>query len=176
MHSTTSYRLFIMLLAGSNFATPAKAFFSCPTGDDCLSTGCLYEDVNDCSRFYQCNLAGHFWLNKCPRGLEFNERIRICDYPPSPTCHKALQEAADEAAELVPPAGGVLDPSFSCNDALADPNRGCRRQKVAGPDCVYANPKSNTSYVQCNYVDAYVVQCAAGEVYNDIVKACEEAI
>ena len=73
--------------------------------------------------------------------------------------------------EPLPPSGGVMDAAFSCNDALSV--QGCMGRKDFGPECIYADPKSSNSYVQCTEGVAYTVQCSVIEVYNDKVKACE---
>src|SRR5690349_2106626 len=73
----------IHLAAASSAA--ASTPFSCPAGDDFLTTGGLWQNEDDATKFWQCDRELRAHLKQCPHGLEFNEGPRVCDWPPSPT-------------------------------------------------------------------------------------------
>ena len=45
----------------------------------------LYADPKDCESFYQCANGITYWKH-CPKGLHFNPKIQVCDYPQSANC------------------------------------------------------------------------------------------
>ena len=45
----------------------------------------LYADPKECESFYQCANGITYWKH-CPKGLHFNPKIQVCDYPQSANC------------------------------------------------------------------------------------------
>lgn len=161
-------------------ATLASAF-TCPEEDiantQCLGPkDCLYPDPENCNQFIHCEvntdgITGRPTVKACPADLEWNDIKIECDWPVNSTCQHPLQEVEDTVSEVVPPSNGTPDYSFDC--ATAENTQGCMGKKGGGVECIYANPKSNDSYIQCTDGLAYIVECKSGEAYNDAIKACE---
>ncbi|KAM7441705.1 hypothetical protein ABFA07_009248 [Porites harrisoni] len=45
----------------------------------------LYADPKDCGSYYQCFAGRTFWKH-CPKGLHFNSKLKVCDFPSSAKC------------------------------------------------------------------------------------------
>ena len=64
--------------------------FQCPANDDCVFSGCLYLNPEDCNTFWQCDRKGRSWLRRCGYYLlEFNDYIKTCTWPSDKTCKLA---------------------------------------------------------------------------------------
>ena len=51
---------------------------------------CLYPNLDNCASFWQCS-NGVPYLKVCPGGLEYNDFIKVCDWPSDQTCRPGLQ-------------------------------------------------------------------------------------
>lgn len=165
------------LLTGLAMTTLAAAAITCPE-EDIVATqcagpkDCLYQNPNDCSSFIACEVnpdgkTGQPSVLPCPSGLEWNDNEKICDWPANSTCKNVVQVTVDTAKEALPPANGEKEEGFDCEGAKKE--KGCESEI----ECIYANPKSDNSYVQCTSGTAYVVKCESGLSYSDAIKACE---
>lgn len=192
MRSSFAYNLAIIVALHTKLAVAAVIDFArsvdvdngfvCPTEDiintQCLGPkDCLYPNPNRCDQFIHCevnagSVSGRPTVKDCPAGLEWNDSEKICDWPVNSTCPNTEQESKDTAKEAVPPPDSIPDSSFSCSEA--EQAQGCMGQSGAGPECIYTNPKSNGSYIQCNKGGvAYIVRCKPAQFYNDAINACE---
>jgi hypothetical protein len=156
------------VLLPNNLISTAMAAFPCPVDDSCFE-GCHYPGHNSCDKFMYCDWHGKAVIQYCPNGLQFNEEIRACDWPPSPTCRRVVNQVIDIVEAALPPDGGIVDNTFSCG--IAKESQGCMGHNIA-LECIYTNPKSSTSYIQCTEGVPYAVQCPDGQVYKDEIKAC----
>ena len=73
--------------------------------------------------------------------------------------------------DAVPQPTGQVDNSFDCEAAAQ--SQGCMDHETRGPICVFPNPNSTKSYIECTNGVAYIVQCEGNSVYQDAIKACE---
>jgi len=89
----------------------ATGQFQCPPDDNFLTTGGLYHNTADPSTFWQCDLSRRAVLKTCPEGTQFNEKARVCDWPPSPTFRLeedySLTEQPEGASDIAPAAAGA---------------------------------------------------------------------
>ncbi|CAH3174881.1 unnamed protein product [Porites lobata] len=67
---------------------PTTATPTTPVGDKNFCkrklTG-LYTDPKDCGSYYQCFAGRTFWKH-CPKGLHFNSKLKVCDFPAFAKC------------------------------------------------------------------------------------------
>lgn len=61
----------------------ADAQVTCPTPDSKDAT--LIPNPVDCNSYYACH-EGEPILMKCPDGLHFNPKLRVCDWPSQAKC------------------------------------------------------------------------------------------
>ena len=176
VHAMRCIHLSLSIQVLGVLAAPAGNKFVCPS-EDIISTkcfgpkDCLYQNNNNCNTYIQCTVdsgerTGTPVVMPCPAGFLWNDHQRSCDYPAFSTCRDPIQEANATADEELPPANSTLDTSFDCDTAGA-------KQDCMELECIYANPKSSKSYVQCTDGLAYIVQCKADQVYQDTTKSCE---
>jgi hypothetical protein len=79
----------------------AQSEFFCPPEDirdtGCLgSRDCLYANPLNCNRFIQCTVnsdgvTGTPIIRDCPADLEWNDELKVCEYPFASTCNSGSQ-------------------------------------------------------------------------------------
>ncbi|XP_047118359.1 chondroitin proteoglycan-2-like [Schistocerca piceifrons] len=146
-----------------------------PTGDVPSCPAWNPEDVtqhpnpSDCSSFYKCDENGVAWLIPCPAGLEYNAKLRVCDYPQSAGCSSSAvpsNPSGDESSD------------GDQNNGNADSGNGESPQRPPGdaPTCPAWNPNDVTqlpnpsdcnSFYKCDENGvAWLIPCPAGLQYN----------
>ncbi|XP_018568787.1 peritrophin-1-like [Anoplophora glabripennis] len=66
----------------------AAALPNCPPTNGYLPT--YFPHETSCSNFYECS-NGIPYTMECPRGLDFNPRINVCDYPERAGCRSTAE-------------------------------------------------------------------------------------
>ncbi|XP_047118365.1 chondroitin proteoglycan-2-like [Schistocerca piceifrons] len=131
----------------------------------------------DCGSFYKCDAAGVAWLNACPAGLEYNARLRVCDYPENAGCSRPgpVEEPAEEPAEEAEEdnaedeAGEIEQPANPPADAPECPAVENPEEAVQLP-----NPKDCGSFYKCDASGvAWLNACPAGLEYNARLRVCD---
>ncbi|KGO50443.1 hypothetical protein PEX1_031630 [Penicillium expansum] len=135
---------------------------------------CLYHNSPECNTFIHCTVnsdgkTGKPTVHPCPAGLKWNDRSKQCDMPANSTCGEETED--DAVTESQPPSNGTLDDDFDCIEAEED--FGCEGSTSIGIDCVFVDPTTNKSYIQCIDQIAYTVPCESGTTYSDTIKVCE---
>ncbi|XP_055856474.1 chitin-binding domain protein cbd-1-like [Episyrphus balteatus] len=63
-----------------------------PWGQLCQTAGeRYYPMIGNCNGFYQCD-NGKLVEKECPKGLHFNPKINVCDYPTNVNCRWGKSE------------------------------------------------------------------------------------
>jgi len=97
---------------------------------------------------------------KCPNGLEWNQKVKECDLPYIANCHIKTTTTTRRPPTPIP--------NYKC--PAGDIARGCKGPK----DCLYTNPASCNSFIQCTAAGlAYVMPCPSGLQWNDDEKICD---
>ncbi|XP_049815845.1 chondroitin proteoglycan-2-like [Schistocerca nitens] len=131
----------------------------------------------DCGSFYKCDASGVAWLNACPAGLEYNARLRVCDYPENAGCSRPgpVEEPAEEPAEEAEEdnaedeAGEIQQPANPPADAPECPAVENPEEAVQLP-----NPKDCGSFYKCDAAGvAWLNACPAGLEYNARLRVCD---
>jgi len=100
---------------------------------------------------------------KCPNGLEWNQKVKECDWPHIAKCNSIKVEATTTTRRPATPI-----PSYKC--PAGDVAGGCKGPK----DCLYPNPANCSSFIQCTAAGlAYVMPCPSGLQWNDNEKICD---
>ena len=69
--------------------------FLCPGIDvnHCKKTGDFLRDPDNCGIYWVCEHIGTEWAKiskkKCPKGLHWNTKLLICDWPQNANCGQA---------------------------------------------------------------------------------------
>ncbi|KAH6929706.1 hypothetical protein HPB50_005155 [Hyalomma asiaticum] len=63
----------------------AMAIFGCPPVDDRNANATLIANPHNCSTFYLCQ-QGIPVLMECPKNLQFNDALKVCDYADRANC------------------------------------------------------------------------------------------
>ncbi|CAD1480651.1 unnamed protein product, partial [Heterotrigona itama] len=102
---------FVAILATVAFAIAALP--QCPqkNGQDVT----LLPNPDDCSTFYYCD-EGVPYLTKCSKGLEYDPKLRICDYP---------KENADCKRYPPTPPRSPSNPACGCSNKTTTQSCGC---------------------------------------------------
>ncbi|KAH6929709.1 hypothetical protein HPB50_005158 [Hyalomma asiaticum] len=75
---------FVVALAAIS-AVSAEELVICPLVDDKGVNATLLPNVYNCSTFYLCS-QGVPELIECPRALQFNRKLNVCDFPWRAAC------------------------------------------------------------------------------------------
>ncbi|XP_045481711.1 chitin-binding domain protein cbd-1-like isoform X3 [Harmonia axyridis] len=117
--------------------------------EPCQKVDQLKPDVKNCSRFYECTLAG--WVGEaCNPGLEFNPDTLQCDYPANVKC--ATENTKHDIE---------LEPCLEVDQLIPDPKNcsrfyECTLNGWVGLFC-YPGLEFNPKTLQCDYPEN--VQC-----------------
>ncbi|XP_045481719.1 probable chitinase 10 isoform X4 [Harmonia axyridis] len=117
--------------------------------EPCQKVDQLKPDVKNCSRFYECTLAG--WVGEaCNPGLEFNPDTLQCDYPANVKCATENTKYDIE-----------LEPCLEVDQLIPDPKNcsrfyECTLNGWVGLFC-YPGLEFNPKTLQCDYPEN--VQC-----------------
>jgi len=126
---------------------------------------CLYPDPETCKGFIQCDQTGRVFHMKCPKGLEWNQKRKTCDWPQNSNCNRVRVEASTTTTTQLP---ATPIPGYNC--PTADIAGGCKGSK----DCLYPNPSNCSTFIQCTAAGlAYVMPCPSGLQWNDDAKICD---
>jgi len=98
---------------------------------------------------------------KCPNGLEWNRKVKECDWPHIAKCSSTKARTSTRSTS-------TPIPDYKC--PAEDIARGCKGPK----DCLYTNPASCDSFIQCTAAGlAYAMSCPLGLQWNDNEKICD---
>ncbi|KFY76433.1 hypothetical protein V499_03934 [Pseudogymnoascus sp. VKM F-103] len=173
--------------------------FVCPSADftsgKCKGqNGCMYPEPKNCRNYIQCDWRADgktvvVTQKGCPNSadgyLEWNDKEKKCDSQENSTCPKK-SAVNPMAGGFLKEVGGILprgdgartytrDPApFQCpmKDIMLTQCRGAK-------DCVYPNPGSCTTFIQCsagsNLMSGTPVikDCLPGHEWNNKEKKCD---
>lgn len=76
----------------------------------------------------------------CPAGLEFNSKLKVCDYPSRANCSSDGTDVVGVMDQVLSiPQGGTLDLLYDCLEA-EESEQGCEGNAGLGIDCVFQIP------------------------------------
>nr|UEP18203.1 antimicrobial protein CBD2-DrsB1 [synthetic construct] len=134
---------------------------------------CLYPNPDSCTTYIQCVPLDEVGNAKpvvkpCPKGLQWNDNVgkKWCDYPNLSTCPVTTTRAPTTTTKSAP----------TVTTTTRAPTTTTPATKCMGPkDCLYPNPDSCTTYIQCVPLDEVgnakpvVKPCPKGLQWNDNV-------
>jgi Chitin binding Peritrophin-A domain len=133
----------------------------CPLVNDKYKTVHLPHE-RDCTLFYKCDW-GTAILQNCPRGLHFNSKLSVCDYPANANCDN----------------GGSVTRTTTVRSETTTPPR----VEVPGRDCPLINdydetihlPHENdcTLFYKCDWGTAILQRCPPGLHFNSQLSVCD---
>ncbi|XP_049788095.1 chondroitin proteoglycan-2-like [Schistocerca cancellata] len=133
---------------------------------------------NDCSSFYKCDENGVAWLIPCPAGLEYNAKLRVCDYPESAGCsssgspsHPSGDDSSDDNQN-----NGNADSGNGDDASPQQPAENAPTCPAWNPDDVtqLPNPSDCNSFYKCDENGvAWLIPCPAGLQYNAELRVCD---
>lgn len=133
--------------------SPPYSDFKCP-GDK------FYVNVADCGTFFNCQ-TGKPFLVSCLSGLQFNEKIQVCDWPSMETCKPDLSPIS------IQPKLAPISPS-----SLPSPSPSYSGFKCPGP-MLYANLANCGTYFNCQTKSSVLVSCPIGMQFNERLQVCD---
>ncbi|KAL5347462.1 hypothetical protein ACLOAV_007774 [Pseudogymnoascus australis] len=189
--------LLSLLVVTALFRLSAALDFVCPVEDivrtQCIGVkDCMYPHPTTCRKYIHCEVntdgvARRPTVKDCPGNFEWNNNDKTCDLPENSTCptrHNVVATANDvhkETSDILARGDGVENKirdaapaPFQCliGDAVITQ---CRGEK----DCVYPNPGSCNTYIQCSVGSDFlpgapaVKNCPPGHEWNDKDKKCD---
>ncbi|XP_049964359.1 probable chitinase 10 [Schistocerca serialis cubense] len=162
--------------------TPPADAPECPTVEN-PEEAVQLPNPKDCGSFYKCDAAGVAWLNACPAGLEYNARLRVCDYPENAGCSRPgpVEEPAEEPAEdAAEPAEeeNAEEEAGEADQAESPAADAPKCPAIANPKeaIQLVNPSDCGSFYKCDENGvAWLIPCPAGLHYNAKLRVCDYA-
>ncbi|OBT44358.1 hypothetical protein VE00_07086 [Pseudogymnoascus sp. WSF 3629] len=173
--------------------------FVCPRGDfisgKCQKqNGCMYPEPKNCRNYIHCdwNADGERAIvtqKSCPKSangyLEWNDKEKRCDSRENSTCPKK-GSVVPPVGDVLKGAGGILPRGDGVENKIRDAApfkcpisdiviTQCRGAK----DCVYPNPGSCNTFIQCSASAGFLAgtpaikNCLPGHEWNDKDKKCD---
>lgn len=169
----------------------------CPVEDivrtQCMDVkDCLYPHPTGCKKYIHCEVntdgvTGRPTVKDCHGNFEWNDNKKTCALPENSTClarhnmDTTTNDVLKETSEISARSDGVENKirdaapaPFQCliSDVVITQ---CRGEK----DCVYPNPGSCNTYIQCSVGSDFlpsapaVKNCPPGQEWNDNDKKCD---
>lgn len=137
---------------------------SCPEVDGWESVFILHP--NDCGKYYECSNGVAIEMS-CPKGLHFNTKKNVCDFPRNASCRiseKRIDEENDEEKDseevsFVNSEDSVLQPHPDCED------------KEEGLS--YADSENCSKFFICDNGYRLTFTCPGMLHYNQELKVCD---
>ncbi|ELR06760.1 hypothetical protein VC83_04226 [Pseudogymnoascus destructans] len=169
------------------FVCPRKDFISNKCKEQ---NGCMYPDPKNCRNYIHCDWHADgktttVTQKSCPKSangpLEWNDKEKRCVGPKNSTCraksgvNTMIDGVLNEASGILPREDAA---PFKCpiSDIVVTQCRGAK-------DCLYPNPGSCNSYIQCSVGSNLlsgaptgaptVKNCLPGHEWNDKEKKCD---
>uniref|UniRef100_A0A6M2DWS2 Putative peritrophic membrane protein 4 holotrichia oblita n=1 Tax=Xenopsylla cheopis TaxID=163159 RepID=A0A6M2DWS2_XENCH len=144
------YTTIVSLMLGQ--ASVNALSLQCPQQDSVVDV--LYANPDDCNSYYQC-LNGSPVLLSCPNGLQWNDDVKLCDYPLSEGCKESLPKS----------------PRASSTDFI--PDSIIERCKRSPEGTMLADPEDCANFYVCSFGEPYSKSCDHGLLYHDSLKTCD---
>ncbi|XP_063217689.1 chitin-binding domain protein cbd-1-like [Bacillus rossius redtenbacheri] len=147
---------------GEQGIIPDSVVIACPLkeAEDSLVT--ILKHPSDCSKFYKCD-HGLPVEKSCPKGLLFNDKLKVCDYPQNVDCSEASTVAPEASTE----------PPITTTEKPAAPARLCPAEDPQhGEAVIVADPDDASSFFICSWGVAYRQRCAPGLVFSSSLRVC----
>ncbi|XP_008487051.1 protein obstructor-E-like, partial [Diaphorina citri] len=122
------------------------------TSSQCPSSFGTYKSKKNCGAFVVC-VAGEAYEFSCPGGTNYNDRLKVCDYPYRVDC-----------GDLPPNPNSV--PSRKKSEEGSSSGNGTSSQCPSSFG-TYKSKKNCGAFVVCVAGEAYEFSCPGGTNYND---------
>ncbi|XP_071440536.1 chondroitin proteoglycan 2-like [Hetaerina americana] len=154
---------------------PLELEVKCPdkTGDDVVQL----PNPKDCSTFYKCD-RGIPVLIQCPKGLNYNNELRVCDYPWNANC--VPWDGGDGDSSSGEDSGSNESGSNSDSNASSGEVDDCPSESdlkcpsdLPSDMFLLPNPKDCLTYYACDHGILTLMRCPEGLHYNRELKVCD---
>ncbi|XP_047000765.1 peritrophin-1-like [Schistocerca americana] len=158
----------VAVIGGSSAASIRKVTVMSAT---CQGASGPFPNPNSCRSFLQCEPSGVATVIPCPANLEFNPKLRVCDFPERAGCSSSSSAPADDDN-----GNETGDGSNDSGVSPAPPSDDVPTCPAWNPDDVtqLPNPKDCSSFYKCDENGvAWLIPCPAGLEYNAELRVCD---
>ncbi|XP_026462456.1 peritrophin-1-like [Ctenocephalides felis] len=145
--------LFLTINLQTSSSLEVPAMVNCPVEDSAVDV--LFANPEDCNSFYQCR-KGVPILLPCPNDLQWNDDIKLCDYPIIDGC---------KAGNL------VKSPRTAATDFI--PESVIERCKRSVEGTMLADPEDCAGFYVCSSGVPHNKTCSPGLLYHDSLHVCD---